>query len=140
MTQRERDRLRSERWRRAHGIMPRRPAHRPWQAEGISRIDVVSKAGKGHAEDLGRACARASRRQAVMGVVEAPGGGVQPKSGNQVYGSKTTAKTSQLALRAVAQSSLWSEDAEGDTLSVSSDAERPLPDTRRPIAGRSEGE
>ena len=30
-------RLRSERWRRAHGIMPRRPAQRPWLAEGISR-------------------------------------------------------------------------------------------------------
>jgi hypothetical protein len=34
---RERARLRSERWRRAHGIMPRRPAQRPWLAEGISR-------------------------------------------------------------------------------------------------------
>jgi len=30
-------RLRSERWRRAHGIMPRRPAQKPWLAEGISR-------------------------------------------------------------------------------------------------------
>ena len=29
--------MRSERWRRAHGIMPRRPAQRPWLAEGISR-------------------------------------------------------------------------------------------------------
>ena len=34
---REAARLRSERWRRAHGIMPRRPAQRPWLAEGISR-------------------------------------------------------------------------------------------------------
>ena len=34
---RERARLHSERWRRAHGIMPRRPAQRPWLAEGISR-------------------------------------------------------------------------------------------------------
>ena len=34
---RERARLRSERWRRAHGIMPRRKAARPWLAEGISR-------------------------------------------------------------------------------------------------------
>jgi hypothetical protein len=33
----ERNRLRSERWRRAHGIGPRRPAQRPWLAEGISR-------------------------------------------------------------------------------------------------------
>ena len=34
---REKARLRSERWRRAHGIMPRKPAQRPWLAEGISR-------------------------------------------------------------------------------------------------------
>ena len=34
---REKGRLRSERWRRAHGIMPRRKAARPWLAEGISR-------------------------------------------------------------------------------------------------------
>jgi hypothetical protein len=30
-------RIRSERWHRAHGIMPRKPAQRPWLAEGISR-------------------------------------------------------------------------------------------------------
>jgi hypothetical protein len=34
---REAARLRSERWRRAHGIMPRRPAQKPWLAEGCSR-------------------------------------------------------------------------------------------------------
>ena len=34
---RERARLRSERWRRAHGIMPRKPAQRRWLAMGISR-------------------------------------------------------------------------------------------------------
>ena len=34
---REKARLRSERWRRAHGIMPRRKAARPWLALGISR-------------------------------------------------------------------------------------------------------
>jgi hypothetical protein len=34
---REKKRLRSERWRRAHGIGPRRPAKQPWLAEGISR-------------------------------------------------------------------------------------------------------
>ena len=34
---RERARLRSERWRRAHGIGPRKPAQRPWLAEGCSR-------------------------------------------------------------------------------------------------------
>jgi hypothetical protein len=34
---RARARLRSERWRRAHGIGPRKPAERPWLALGISR-------------------------------------------------------------------------------------------------------
>ncbi|MGB8901871.1 MAG: hypothetical protein WCC90_22660 [Methylocella sp.] len=29
--------MRSERWRRAHGIGPRRPPQRPWLAEGVSR-------------------------------------------------------------------------------------------------------
>ena len=34
---REKARLRSERWRRAHGIGPRRPAQKPWLALDISR-------------------------------------------------------------------------------------------------------
>ena len=34
---RERNRLRSERYRRAKGIMPRRPAQKPWLALAISR-------------------------------------------------------------------------------------------------------
>jgi len=34
---REKNRLRSERWRRAHGIGPRRPAQHPWLAAGVSR-------------------------------------------------------------------------------------------------------
>ena len=34
---REKARLRSERWRRRHGIGPRRPAQRPWLAAGVSR-------------------------------------------------------------------------------------------------------
>jgi hypothetical protein len=40
---REKARLRSERWRRAHGIMPRRPAQRPWLAEGCSRSTFLSR-------------------------------------------------------------------------------------------------
>jgi hypothetical protein len=34
---REKNRLRSERWRRAHGIGPRRPTKQPWLAAGVSR-------------------------------------------------------------------------------------------------------
>jgi hypothetical protein len=42
--QRERARLRSERWRRAHGIGPRPPASKPWIAEGVSRYRRRAKA------------------------------------------------------------------------------------------------
>ena len=38
---RERNRLRSERWRRAHGIGPRRPANKPWLALGVSRSTIA---------------------------------------------------------------------------------------------------
>jgi hypothetical protein len=44
---RERARLRSERWRRAHGIGPRKPAERPWLAMGISRSTLVPEACEG---------------------------------------------------------------------------------------------
>ena len=37
IARRERARLRSERWRRVHGIGPRKPPERPWLAEGVSR-------------------------------------------------------------------------------------------------------
>jgi hypothetical protein len=38
---REKARLRSERWRRCHGIMPRRPAKRPWESGRLVTLDVV---------------------------------------------------------------------------------------------------
>jgi len=41
---REKAHLRSEKWRRAHGIMPRRSAQRPWLAEGLLALDMVSAA------------------------------------------------------------------------------------------------
>jgi hypothetical protein len=41
---REKACLRSERWRRAHGIGPRKPAQKPWLAEGISRSRQVASA------------------------------------------------------------------------------------------------
>lgn len=43
---REKARLRSERWRRAHGIMPRRPASKPWLALGISRSTYYRRRAK----------------------------------------------------------------------------------------------
>jgi hypothetical protein len=47
---REKNRLRSERWRRAHGIMPRKPAKRPWLAEGISRSTWYRRRAKARQE------------------------------------------------------------------------------------------
>jgi hypothetical protein len=38
---RERNRLRSLRWRRAHGIGPRKPAERSWLALGLSRSTLL---------------------------------------------------------------------------------------------------
>jgi hypothetical protein len=44
---RERNRLRSLRWRRAHGIGPRKPAQRPWLALGLSRSTLTTAAREG---------------------------------------------------------------------------------------------
>ena len=56
---RERNRLRSERWRRAHGIGPRRPAQRPWLVEGISRSTWYRRRAKAR-EAMARQWALAS--------------------------------------------------------------------------------
>jgi hypothetical protein len=56
---REKARLRSERWRRAHGIGPRKPAQKPWLAEGISRSTWYRRGNRISARlaDLSRASA-----------------------------------------------------------------------------------
>jgi hypothetical protein len=64
---RARNRLRALRWRRAHGIMPRKPAQRPWLAMGVSRrrdpllrehrvieADAIVRIAKAGTERLGR--------------------------------------------------------------------------------------
>ncbi len=58
---REKARLRSERWRRAHGIGPRRPAQRPWLAEGISRSTWYRR--RKRARDAATACAIFARAE-----------------------------------------------------------------------------
>jgi hypothetical protein len=57
---RERTRLRSERYRRAHGIMPRKPAQKPWLAEGISRSTWYRRRAKAR-EQAALAAATAAR-------------------------------------------------------------------------------
>ena len=59
MTPRERNRLCSERWRRAHAIGRRRPAQRPWLAEGISRSTWYRRRAKAR-EATARQCALTS--------------------------------------------------------------------------------
>jgi hypothetical protein len=68
--------------------------------------------------------------QAVVGVVESPGGEDQPKSQDQPH-AKQIAHAPQPAV--------WSADKERQRLPVSGDAERPLPDARRDVPGRPKG-
>jgi len=68
--------------------------------------------------------------QAVVGVVETPGGGDQPKSEDQPHARQITHAP---------QPAVWSEDKERQSVPVSGDAERPLPDARGNVPGRSEG-
>jgi hypothetical protein len=61
---REKARLRSERWRRAHGIMPRKPAQKPWLAEGISRSTYYRR--RKQARELAALAFEPSRRLEVL--------------------------------------------------------------------------
>jgi hypothetical protein len=49
---REANRLRSERWCRAHRIGPRKPPQRTWLAMGVSRNHVLSAAQAGRAKPV----------------------------------------------------------------------------------------
>jgi hypothetical protein len=62
--------------------------------------------------------------QAVVGIVEAPGGGVKPKSGSRSYEPGNADASPPLP-------SLRGEDEARDAMPIASDAERPVPDTRR---------
>jgi hypothetical protein len=66
--------------------------------------------------------------QAVVGMVETPGGGSHPKSEKQPH-----------AIAYAPGIEMPSPNPERSTVPSTSDAERPLPDARRNVAGRSEG-
>ena len=68
--------------------------------------------------------------QAVVGVVETPGGGDHAKVEGQPHAKQ---------IAHAPQSPLWGADKERDAVPVAGNAERPLPDARRTIVGRSEG-
>jgi hypothetical protein len=68
--------------------------------------------------------------QAVVGMVQTAGGGDRPKSEDQPP-AKQIAHAPQPAV--------WSADQEREPLPVTGDAERPLPDARRVVPGRPQG-
>jgi hypothetical protein len=69
--------------------------------------------------------------QAIVGVVEPPGGGDRQKSEDQPH-AKQIAHAPEPAL--------WSPDAEGQPVPIASNAERPVPTARRNVAGSTKGE
>jgi hypothetical protein len=68
--------------------------------------------------------------QAVVGLVETPGGGDQSKSKDQPH-AKQIAHAPQLPM--------WGANETRQPVPITSDAERPMPDARRTFSGRSEG-
>ncbi len=68
--------------------------------------------------------------QAVVGMVESPGGGDRLKSEDQPHAKQITNAP---------QSAVRSTDKEREPVSIASDAERPLPDPWGDVAGCSEG-
>jgi hypothetical protein len=69
--------------------------------------------------------------QAIVGNVEAPGGGLAAKSGDQPHAKQVAYAPS---------AAMPSPDTAGDSVSVARDAERSMQNARRKISGRIEGE
>ncbi len=69
--------------------------------------------------------------QAVIGAIETPGGGVRPKLEDQPHAKQ---------IAHAAQPAMWSADQVREPVSVTSDAERPMPSARRTVAGSTEGQ
>jgi hypothetical protein len=67
--------------------------------------------------------------QAVVGMVETPGGGDRAKSEEQPHAKQ---------LAHAPEPAMWSTDKEREPVPIASDAKRSLPDARRTISGRSE--
>jgi hypothetical protein len=67
--------------------------------------------------------------QAVVGMVETPGGGDRPKSEEQPHARQ---------LAHAPEPAMWSTDKAREPVPIPGNAERPLPDARRTISGRTE--
>jgi hypothetical protein len=68
--------------------------------------------------------------QAIVGTVETPGGGDQPKSEDQPHAKEITHAP---------EPAMWRTDEKRKSVPVGSDAERPMPIARRTVPRRSEG-
>jgi hypothetical protein len=68
--------------------------------------------------------------QAVVGMVETPGGGDRTKAQDQPHAKQVTHAP---------QPPMRSSNPTGESVPVAGDGERPLPDARRNVAGRSKG-
>ena len=68
--------------------------------------------------------------QAIVGNVASPGGGAAQKSEEQPHAKQ---------IAHAPQPPVWSAVKERERVPVTGDAERPLPDARRPISGRAKG-
>ena len=105
------------------------------QANKLSRsyallLDVLNRhRGKGQQKVTVEHVHVHSGGQAVVGMVETPGGGGRPKSEEQPHARE---------LAHAPEPAMWSTDKERETVPITSDAERPLPDARRDIPRRSE--
>jgi hypothetical protein len=64
--------------------------------------------------------------QAVVGMVEAPGGGDRAKLKDQPHAQQ---------ISYAPQPSMWGPDAEGEPVPIAGDAERPMPDARGDVPG-----
>jgi hypothetical protein len=69
--------------------------------------------------------------QAVVGMVETPGGGDRSKSEDQPHAKQ---------IAHAHQPQMWRSDPARESVPVTRDAERPLPHARRKIAGGSKGQ
>jgi hypothetical protein len=67
--------------------------------------------------------------QAIVGNVESPGGGDRPKSEEQPHARQ---------LAHAPEPAMWSTDKAREPVPIPGNAERPLPDARRTISGRTE--
>lgn len=107
------------------------------QANKLSRtyallLDVLNRhRGKGQQKVTVEHVHVHSGGQAVVGVVETPGGGDRPKSEDQPH-AKQIAHAPQPAMRRA--------DEEREPVPVAGDAKRPLPAARRNVAGSTKGQ